>query len=236
MSKGWLGRYSARDEYGWSDPNFCAEVGYNATSAKERDDDGVFYISWDDVLIYFRNLHLSWNPALFRHKTTMHGCWKKEQGPNDDSFNVGENPQYVVSLSTNAVKRHATLWILLTRHVTKQEQEGGEVSLSTPVSCSVSFISTAIHIMFQVSDYLTLHIHRISSSKQRVWYPGGGKCVLTGAYTNNQHVLIRYDAEGLQDKYLSLVLSQHKKSNDLCYTISVSRLFHDLVKHIVSRC
>lgn len=92
-------------------------------------DDGVFYISWSDVTIYFRNLHLSWNPSLFRHKTTMHGCWKKDVGPADDSFNVGENPQYIVNLSKNAIQSQATLWILLSRHVTKQEQEGGEVSL-----------------------------------------------------------------------------------------------------------
>eukprot|EP00804_Cyclotella_cryptica_P011617 CCRYP_017509-RA/>CCRYP_017509-RA protein AED:0.04 eAED:0.04 QI:113/0.83/0.71/1/0.66/0.57/7/1872/973 len=195
-SQGWKGKYSSNDKVSWSDPNFCAEVGYDAHSASIHDD-GVFYISWDDVLIYFRNLHLSWNPALFHHKTTMHGLWNKELGPADDSFNIGENPQYIVNLSKNAIDNHATLWILLTRHVTKQEQEGGEVS-----------------------NYLTLHIHRITSSKRRVWYPGGTNCVLTGAYTNNQHILIRYDVEGPSDKHLSIVLSQYKKSNDLCYTLS----------------
>lgn len=80
-------------------------------------------MSWDDVTMYCSNLHLSWNPSLFRHKYTVHGVWKKEVGPVDDAYNVGENPQYVVTLSTNA-----TLWILLSRHVTKQEQECGEVS------------------------------------------------------------------------------------------------------------
>ena len=75
----------------------------------------------------------------------------------------------------------------------------------------------------QVSDYLTLHIHRTTSSRRRVWYPGGSNCVLTGAYTNNQHILIRYDVEGPSDKHLSIVLSQYKKSTDLCYTLSVSQ-------------
>ena len=149
-----------------------------------NEDDGVFYISWDDVIKYCSNFHLSWNPSLFRHKTSMHGLWRKEEGPLDDSFNVGENPQYSVTLSKNAIASRATLWILLSRHVTKQEQEGG--------------------------------------SQDRIWYPQGS--VLEGAYTNNPHVLIRYDVEGLADKYLSLVLSQFKKSNDLCYTLSVSAI------------
>ena len=56
--------------------------------------------------------------------------------------------------------------------------------------------------------------------KERIRYPGGGQCVLNGAYTNNCHVLVRYDVAGPEDKYLSLVLSQYKKSNDLSYTLS----------------
>ncbi|KAL7519759.1 hypothetical protein ACHAWX_004517 [Stephanocyclus meneghinianus] len=194
-SQGWKGEYSSNDTVRWGDPNFCAEVGYDAVTASVND--GVFYISWDDVLIYFRNLHLSWNPALLHHRTTTHGLWSKELGPADDSFNIGENPQYIVNLSKSAIENHATLWILLTRHVTKQKQEGRDVS-----------------------DCLTLHIHRTTSSRRRVWYPGGSNCVLTGAYTNNQHILIRYDVEGPSDKHLSIVLSQYNKSNDLCYTLS----------------
>lgn len=196
MNQGWKGKYSSSDII-WSDPDFLAEVGHSDTAAMAIEDDGVFYIAWDDVIKYCSNFHLSWNPSLFRHKTSMHGLWRKEDGPRDDSFNVGENPQYSVTLSKNALESRATLWILLSRHVTKQEQEGGDVS-----------------------DFLTLHIHR---SRDRVWYPQGS--VLEGAYTNNPHVLIRYDVEGLADKHLSLVLSQYKKSNDLCYTLSVSAIF-----------
>lgn len=44
--------------------------------------------------------------------------------------------------------------------------------------------------------------------------------MLTGAYTNNAHVLARYEVTGPEDKHLSLVLSQYKKSHDLGYTIS----------------
>ena len=70
----------------------------------------------------------------------------------------------------------------------------------------------------EVSDFLTLHLHRIKNPRRRVWYPDA-KCVLSGAYTNNQHVLVRYDVSS-SDRFLSIVLSQHKKANDLGYTLS----------------
>jgi len=68
---------------------------------------------------------------------------------------------------------------------------------------------------------LTVHLHRNSGKKERIWYPGkSGNCVLTGAYTNNPQVLIRYDVTNPADEHLSLVLSQYKKSNDLAFTLS----------------
>lgn len=66
-----------------------------------------------------------------------------------------------------------------------------------------------------------MHIHRNSAKRERIWYPGrSGNCVLTGCYTNNPHVLVRYDIQDAADKHLSLVLSQYKKANDLNYTLS----------------
>eukprot|EP00584_Thalassiosira_punctigera_P010558 CAMPEP_0172532722 /NCGR_PEP_ID=MMETSP1067-20121228/5669_1 /TAXON_ID=265564 ORGANISM="Thalassiosira punctigera, Strain Tpunct2005C2" /NCGR_SAMPLE_ID=MMETSP1067 /ASSEMBLY_ACC=CAM_ASM_000444 /LENGTH=591 /DNA_ID=CAMNT_0013317271 /DNA_START=43 /DNA_END=1818 /DNA_ORIENTATION=- len=196
-SKGWKGRFSSRDKMSWRDPDFCKEVGYDPASATQFDD-GVFWMSWGDVLLYFRNIHMSWStdPKLFRCRTSVHGYWNKETGPSDDSYNVGDNPQYTVTLSEKAIESKAKLWILLSRHVTKQEQEGREVT-----------------------DFLTQHIHRIKNPKERVWYPNSNN-VLTGAYTNNQHVLVKYDVKGPEDKFLNIVLSQYKKSNDLGYTLS----------------
>jgi len=122
----WTGRFSSDDRVNWADPSFCEEVGYNPTLASKQDD-GVFWICWEDILKYFQNFHLSWNPSLFNYRSSMHGHWPKEQGPKDDTYNVGENPQYLLELSQLAIDRKATLWILVSRHVTKQEQEGGEV-------------------------------------------------------------------------------------------------------------
>jgi hypothetical protein len=81
-----------------------AEVGYNPELAAKHDD-GIFWISWDDVLRYFQNVQLSWNPALFSFRVTTHSFWPKEQGPLNDTFNVGENPQYVMVLSKEAIAK-----------------------------------------------------------------------------------------------------------------------------------
>ena len=41
-----------------------------------------------------------------------------------------------------------------------------------------------------------------------------------GCYTNNPHVLVRFEIKEPKDKHLSLILSQYKKSNSLNYTLS----------------
>ena len=193
---GWNGKFSKEDAISWSDPNLRAEVGYNPC-AHSQFDDGVFFIEWKDVCRYFRNVHLSWNPKLFAFRTTLHATWPTEVGAEDDSFNIRDNPQYILTLSDQAVQKGATVWVLISRHVTKQEQEGADVS-----------------------DFLTIHVHRSDRKKERIRYPGGPSCVYTGAYTNSSHVLVRYDAIGSQDKFLSLVLSQYQKTHDLSYTLS----------------
>jgi len=112
---GWNGQYSAQDKTSWSDTNFRKEVGYDADAAAKCDD-GVFWMSWSDLTIYFTNIQISWNPELFRFQKVSHAFWKADDGPNDDSFNVSENPQYTVTLSQDAIQKNATLWILVSRH------------------------------------------------------------------------------------------------------------------------
>lgn len=192
----WKGNYCPHDTANWSDPQLCKDVGYDPRS--HNTDDGVFWISWHDILVYFQNIHLSWNPALFPCRVTTHGFWPCNLGPALDTYFVGDNPQYNLIASDSAILKKAAIWILVSRHVSKQEQEGSEVN-----------------------DYLTVHVHRLINEVGRVWYPGGKSMVVSGAYTNNPHVLVRYDLSSPDDKHLSLVLSQHQKSNDLAYTLSV---------------
>jgi hypothetical protein len=82
--------------------------------------------------------------------------------------------------------------------------------------------SHALLFFRKVDDYLTVHLHKNNEKKQRVWYPGkSGDCIMMGAYTNSPQVLIRYDVTSNADKYLSLVLSQYKKTRDIPYTLSI---------------
>lgn len=195
-SKSWTGRFSPNDRASWENYTLRAELGYNPEVAAKHDD-GIFWISWEDVLRYFQNIQLSWNPALFSHRVVTHKFWPGSQGPSNDTFNIGENPQYVMVLSDEAIAKKATVWVMLSRHVTKQEQDGADAN-----------------------DFLTIHLLRNTSKKERKWYPHGKDSLVNGAYSNNPHVLVRYDVTKAEDKYISLVLSQHQKSHDLGYTLS----------------
>mmetsp|Transcript_7231 Transcript_7231/g.15447 ORF Transcript_7231/g.15447 Transcript_7231/m.15447 type:complete len:578 (+) Transcript_7231:926-2659(+) len=194
--KGWNGKYSPHDKISWRDQSLRSEVGYDPIEAAKHDN-GIFWISWEDVLLYFRNLQLSWNPKLFSYRYTTHGLWPVEQGPEIDAFDVGENPQYIMVLSDKAVLKKPTIWVLISRHVSKQEQEGAKVN-----------------------DFLTIHFVRNSARLERVWYPQSKNTIVNGCYTNNPHVLLRHDVTGPEDQFISLVLSQHEKKKDLAYTLS----------------
>lgn len=200
------------------------ELAYDPTKAALVDD-GVFWIRWEDLLVNFPNVHLSWNPALFSCKRILHGFWPFSQGPIDDTYNVSENPQYIITLSDKAMKQKSCLYLLLTRHVAKQEQEGEMVSLhhEFPNVCFfIRMIYTPITLILlpQAKDFLTLHIHRNTSNRDAISYPSTETCLMVGAYTNNPHNLLRYDISEESPRHLSLVLSQHQKANDVAYTLS----------------
>ena len=73
---------------------------------------------------------------------------------------------------------------------------------------------------FQVTDFLTIHMMRNTEKRNRIWYPHGPHLLVNGAYSNNPSILCRYDVSGPEDEFISLVLSQHQKSNDMGYTLS----------------
>ncbi|KAL3777474.1 hypothetical protein ACHAW5_007448 [Stephanodiscus triporus] len=59
---------------------------------------------------------------------------KNPWASKDDSYNMSKNPQYTITLSEEAIRKKATLWLLLSRHVTKQEQESGEVEAESKLN------------------------------------------------------------------------------------------------------
>ena len=64
--------------------------------------------------------YISWDPKLFAYTNIYHRKWSIADGPAKDRYNLGENPQYILKIKPNSVKRSST-WILLTRHIVDKE-------------------------------------------------------------------------------------------------------------------
>jgi calpain-7 len=179
--KSWKGPYSAQDRARWT-PELCAALGYDPEVARKADD-GIFWIDWcvracvracarasEGVGVggwgliergihnprvharkWFSNLFLSWDPALFLYRTVTHALWPAAVGPRNDSFSYAQNPQYLLALDEGGGS--GSVWILVSRHVTAEED-------------------------LEASDYLTLHVYRGS---KRVVYPSEQR-VCQGVY------------------------------------------------------
>lgn len=191
-------------------------MGYDARAA-QRSDDGVFWISWDDVRRFFSSVFLNWRPGLFSYKTVLHNLWPREQGPPNDTFSYGQNPQYLLDMVAN--NKATSVWILLSRHVTSRQEamEGGSGG-----------------------DFLTVHVFRNnvdptgrsrsmssssggsngSSRSGRVIYPTED-ALYRGIYSNNPHGLVRLDIDPGEPTSFALVLSQYEKKRDVRYSLTV---------------
>ena len=61
MKSEWKGRYCNSDRIHWTE-SVQRECGYNLKEAIKHND-GIFWICWQDVLQYFQNIFISWNPG-----------------------------------------------------------------------------------------------------------------------------------------------------------------------------
>lgn len=143
--KPWRGKFSSADRNSWTDG---LKRALGITSNKKFDDmeqNGVFWIEFSDVRQYFKSFFLNcklwrlyllccWitgacvyigNPQLFAYRTTLHDMWPGNQGPANDTYYLGANPQYTllvdkkVSLNGSNIN---SVWILFSRHLTVKEQ------------------------------------------------------------------------------------------------------------------
>lgn len=53
---------------------------------------------------YFNTIFLNWNPSLFAHRNVTHATWPASQGPRNDSYNLGANPQFVLTIQRHAAR------------------------------------------------------------------------------------------------------------------------------------
>ncbi|KAM6222791.1 calpain-7 isoform 5-T5 [Rhynchocyon petersi] len=66
----WKGRYSENDVKNWS-PELQKYLNFDPRTA-QKIDNGIFWISWDDLCQYYDVIYLSWNPSLFKESTCIH--------------------------------------------------------------------------------------------------------------------------------------------------------------------
>ncbi|KAH9094131.1 hypothetical protein Ae201684P_016746 [Aphanomyces euteiches] len=120
--KRWRGPYGIDDTERWT-PALREELGFDLDYARQAKDDGLFWIDFPSIQRHFSALFLNWNPELFRYRFTLHKHWPLEVGPQNDTYNLGYNPQFKLTFP-NAQRPvpPETTQQFLTLHVYKQDQ------------------------------------------------------------------------------------------------------------------
>jgi len=217
--KRWLGNYGASDERHWT-PKLKQYLSYDNNIAKNIDN-GIFWIDWLSLMKYFRSIHLNWNPQLFKYKTMVHHHWPKSQGPDNDSFNYGPNPQFTLTVdqSTNSTNSPATVWVLLSRHVTTKESEVNKNAHDARGGGSGTGHNNSVKNKEMEDDFIACHIYD-STGGRRVYTPK--KPMLQGVYHSDPHILARFDVIMKKQKNVfTLVISQLRKKHGIDFTLQV---------------
>eukprot|EP00051_Salpingoeca_urceolata_P016024 m.210933 g.210933 ORF g.210933 m.210933 type:complete len:820 (-) comp18569_c1_seq2:225-2684(-) len=181
----WKGRFSPDDTKSWT-AEFKRKLGYDQDSAQQFDN-GVFWIDWPSVRRFFDVMYMSHDPKTFLHRRTLHDVWHQHEGPVKDTYNVGYNPQFFLNVD---VKEKATVWVLLSRHI------------------------TTIADFAHNKEYITLHVFR---SGHRVYYTEDAE--IQGTKINSPHYLVKLPELPAGKHRFTLVVSQYEKANTLRYTL-----------------
>lgn len=111
----WRGNYSELDVVHWT-PELQRILNYDPKLASNFDN-GIFWIDYASILKFYDVFYLNWNPELFQFTYCIHQSWSAGVGPTKDAYNIGENPQFSLSVPAGV----GSVWILLTRHITTIE-------------------------------------------------------------------------------------------------------------------
>ncbi|XP_061145473.1 calpain-7 isoform X1 [Syngnathus typhle] len=187
----WKGRYSERDDKNWT-PELLKYLNFDPKTA-QKFDNGVFWISWEDLCQYYDVIYLSWNPALFKESTCIHSSWDGKQGPVKDVYSLANNPQYKLEVQSPA--GGAAVWVLLSRHITDKED------------------------FAQNREFITLVVYKTDGKK--VYYPAEPPPYIDGIRINSPHYLTKIRLTGAGSHTFTLVVSQYEKQNTINYTLRV---------------
>ncbi|XP_043919936.1 calpain-7 [Protopterus annectens] len=187
----WKGRYSENDERSWT-PELKKYLNFDPKTA-QKIDNGVFWMTWEDLCKYYDVIYLSWNPGLFKESTCIHSTWDAKQGPVKDAYSLANNPQY--KLEVQCPQGGAAVWILLTRHITDKDD------------------------FAQNKEFITLVVYKNDGKK--VYYPSDPPPYMDGIRINSPHYLTKLKLTTPGTHTFTLVVSQYEKQNTIHYTLRV---------------
>ncbi|KAI0645166.1 hypothetical protein C8Q79DRAFT_756199 [Trametes meyenii] len=93
-------------------------------------------VSWDEICNIFDGIYVSWNPALFQHRLTFHGLWKR-----DGANRRGTSSHFPGQLrleTSGKLQNDNVVWLHLSRHVRSHRSSGEYISLSAQSGSGVS--------------------------------------------------------------------------------------------------
>ncbi|XP_055694259.1 calpain-7-like [Lutzomyia longipalpis] len=183
----WKGNYSELDASHWT-PELMQELNYDPSVASKVDN-GVFWIDYASVLHFFDVFYINWDPALFQHTYCVHQMWRAGMGPTKDVYTIAENPQFLLKINPGA----ASVWILLTRHI------------------------TTIEDFRQNKEYIALVAYE--NDGRKVYYPYDPKPFHEGVRINSPHYLCKIRQDPQKTRLVTLAISQYEKSTTIYYTL-----------------
>ena len=93
-------------------PNPSAETYPDLPPAHDSEDmlPGTFWMDFNSVFLYYENLYINWNPALFKQRDNRHFSWTLPQRRPASTI-IDTHPQFCVQSEVNG-----QVWLLLNRH------------------------------------------------------------------------------------------------------------------------
>ncbi|KAM4689268.1 calpain-7 [Discoglossus pictus] len=187
----WKGRFCEKDERSWT-PELQKYLNFDPRTA-QKIDNGIFWITWEDLCQYYDVIYLSWNPCLFKESTCIHSTWDAKQGPVKDAYSLANNPQY--KLEVQCPKGGAAVWILLSRHITDKDDFAHN------------------------REFITLVVY--TSDGKKIYYPADPAPYIDGIRINSPHYLTKMTLNTPGTNTFTLVVSQYEKQNTIRYTLRV---------------
>jgi len=185
--KRWKGKFSFDDQKSWT-PQLKKLLHFEQFNLQ---DNGMFWIDFDSLCLYFPNMHMNWNPSLLPYTFVTHQLWPVEQGPKNDVTTIGYNPQIRLKLQSGG--KPAIVWIILSKHFI-QENPGEEEDFLT------------LHVMNSIDGG---RLYRNEDSKKR------------SVYTNSLHCLVTFETDPTEKQEYILVVSQMEKKCDIRFSVQI---------------